>query len=377
MTAAREAQQEGTPPRRPLWWAVVLAVAVVVVAPGGVWAAEMLTDSVEGQGRHAALASVRDAGITPGCLAGRSCPEATVQRDQTAPVMARLDALETQLADADARIGELEAANTALEGRVADLEATDRPDDAADPDPPTRPSSDHEVPCDEGGRCQDSALQQQVDALEDLLAGVTRADDAGGGDTLTFSGMNVQVVNGTASTDGSPNGLGNLIIGYNAARSGGTEPAVDRAGSHYLVVGDQHHWTSYGGILAGVSNTASGLWASVTGGSSNTASGTRASVTGGSNNTASGGHASVTGGFANTASNVVSSVTGGDSNTASGDRSSVAGGFENTASDSAASVAGGRGNTASGRFTSVAGGRDGSVAGQYDSRIGNTDFPDS
>jgi hypothetical protein len=38
------------------------------------------------------------------------------------------------------------------------------------------------------------------------------------GDTLLFDGMNVQVANGTGTTDGEPNGTGNLIVGYDIAR---------------------------------------------------------------------------------------------------------------------------------------------------------------
>lgn len=41
--------------------------------------------------------------------------------------------------------------------------------------------------------------------------------------------------------------LGNVIIGYNAQRT----TAATRTGSHYLVVGDQHEWTGYGGIFNG------------------------------------------------------------------------------------------------------------------------------
>ncbi len=191
------------------------------------------------------------------------------------------------------------------------------------------------------------ALESQVDGLQTTLDGVTRTS-VDGRDTLRFEAMNLQLVNGTGTTDGTPNGEGNLIIGYNTPRPfGETDPAVHRAGSHYLIVGDRHHWTRFGGIVAGLKNTASGDWASVTGGDSNTASGIAASVTGGANNTASGAVASVSGGVIN------------------------------TASGSGASVTGGSANLASGFAASVSGGRDGTVFDSYDSRIGNTDFPDS
>ena len=158
-------------------------------------------------------------------------------------------------------------------------------------------------------QAQVAALSAEVDALQAMLAGVTRD-----GSTLLLTGMNLQVVNGTGSTSGTPNSLGNVIIGYNEDNaSGGTEA---RTGSHYLILGVDNDWTSYGGIVAGGGNTASGDYASVTGGAENTASGPGASVTGGDFNTASGNFASVTGGQSNTAGGNNSSVTGGRNNTA-------------------------------------------------------------
>ena len=56
-----------------------------------------------------------------------------------------------------------------------------------------------------------SALQSQVSALQTLLGGVTRLTDASGYDTLRFSAMNVQVVNGTNNTQVA-NGLGNVLV---------------------------------------------------------------------------------------------------------------------------------------------------------------------
>lgn len=170
-------------------------------------------------------------------------------------------------------------------------------------------------------RAQIAELKQTVAAQQALLNGVSR-ETVDGNKTLRFSGMNVQVVNGTGTTDGEPNKLGNLIVGYN----GQPFTPVSRTGSHYLVIGDRHQWTRYGGILAGFQNTASGAWASVSGGIFNTAGGNTASVSGGFGNTASGNTASVSGGYENTASGSWSSVSGGVVNTASGARSSILGG---------------------------------------------------
>lgn len=237
-----------------------------------------------------------------------------------------------------------------------------------------------------------ATLQTQVAALTALFQdNVSRS-----GNDIIFSGVNVRVVNGTGTTDGTPNGLGNMIVGYNEVRGAGD----DRSGSHNLVVGSQNNYASYGGLVAGylntlsdiyasvsggINNTASGGFSSISGGSNNTASGVRSSVSGGIDNKASGGFSSVCGGSTNTADGYCSSITGGESNmtgsnytsvtggshnianrsfavvsagaynTASGDKSSVSGGLYNTASGFGASVSGGLSNTAANDFTSVVG----------------------
>ncbi len=68
---------------------------------------------------------------------------------------------------------------------------------------------------------------------------------------IRIVGANVQIVSGTGVTndEGDLTGLGNLIIGYNDGD--GTE---DRTGSHNLIVGDGHDWTSYGSTVLGKEN---------------------------------------------------------------------------------------------------------------------------
>jgi hypothetical protein len=61
------------------------------------------------------------------------------------------------------------------------------------------------------------ALKKTVQQLTRLLAGVTRKNDE-----ITFSGVNLHLVNGNQATDAAPNGLGNLIVGYNEAPAGPT-----------------------------------------------------------------------------------------------------------------------------------------------------------
>ena len=176
------------------------------------------------------------------------------------------------------------------------------------------------------------------------------------GDDIYITGANLHIVNGTGTTHGATNSVGNLIIGYNEER---TLPMDinDRTGSHMLVVGKEHNYSSYGGIVVGFGNTTGGAYSSVSGGHRNTASGLESSVSGGTGNTANAHAASVSGGQLNKASDFASSVSGGQNNTASGRSSSVSGGRFNTASDFESSVSGGENNRASGEASSVSGGR--------------------
>ena len=179
--------------------------------------------------------------------------------------------------------------------------------------------------------------------------------------TIRFTGVNVQIVNGLGATNGNPddpnslgrvgepptstNALGNLIVGYNEERPRPDNLIDIRTGSHNIVVGQRHNYSSFGGLVGGRSNTISGAYSSVSGGSSNEASGFHSSVSGGTSNTASGHWSSVSGGVGNTASGPESSVSGGGRNTASGVASSVSGGDRNTASGVVSTVSGGRGVT--------------------------------
>lgn len=226
-----------------------------------------------------------------------------------------------------------------------------------------------------------TALQERVGELESLLAGVTRRQ-VDGRDTLQFSGMNLQVVNGAGST-AERNGVGNLILGYNTPPPF-TAPTT-RVGSHYLVVGDGHDWMGHGGIVAGmrnkslhgggsvlggVDNTAIGAWATVSGGEGNVAGGGLATVAGGSGNSAAGNHSSVSGGYRNIASGNWASVSGGDENRASGDWSAVSGGWANVALGSWSSVLGGDHNWAVSGRSSVSGGTGNRAEGTLSSVLG-------
>lgn len=198
-------------------------------------------------------------------------------------------------------------------------------------------------------------LQKQANANANKLYHFSRV-----GNDIFITGANLHVVNGTGSTDGKPNFLGNIIIGYNEERGGGEDL---RSGSHMLVVGEGLNYGGFGGIVAGYYNEATGNFASITGGGYSTASGDGSSVSGGSYNTASGIGSSVSGGNDNTASSDYSSISGGDFNEASGYISSVSGGQGNNASGDFASVSGGSANTATGESSSVSGGSSNTAQG--------------
>jgi len=205
-------------------------------------------------------------------------------------------------------------------------------------------------------------LMDRVQELEAKLACLSKD-----GDNVVFEKCNVYIRNGSGKTDGAMNGLGNLIIGYNET----TGENLKRTGSHNLVIGPQHAYTSFGGLVAGRENTISAPYASVTGGRLNTASGLGACVSGGSVNTASKDFASVSGGKSNEATGLNASVSGGTSNSAPGDFSSVMGGSDNAASGFAASISGGSGNVAKGNYTSVSGGKQRDAVEQDSWRGGN------
>ncbi|MCP4136459.1 MAG: hypothetical protein GY754_36155 [bacterium] len=192
--------------------------------------------------------------------------------------------------------------------------------------------------------------------LSEVFSGVSRT-----GDTIVFSGVNVQILNGTGSTDGEVNGLGNLVIGYNESRTYGN----DRTGSHNMVVGQYNNFLSYGGIAAGYYNTISGWFSCVSGGSYNNSGGNFSSVSGGSYNTADGYSSGVSGGMNNTASGMHSSVSGGSRNSAVNLHSSVSGGVYNTARGQSSSVSGGMENSANGLSSAISGGRSNSVDSDY------------
>jgi len=234
-------------------------------------------------------------------------------------------------------------------------------------------------------------LQARVTQLEALLAHFTVE-----GNNLVLSGMNLQIINGEGST-GTVNGLGNLIVGYDETDvNKNDEPIDDKTGSHNLVIGAEHTYTSFGAIVAGADNVSEAPGASVLGGSSNTASGENAVVVSGTENEAQGddsavlsGNNNITdedadeaaiaagafnrtfaldsfvgGGLSNHTRGFASSITGGEFNRTEFERTSVTGGHDNVAAAPDSTVSGGAYNRAEGFAATVSGGTNRTIDGQ-------------
>ena len=169
------------------------------------------------------------------------------------------------------------------------------------------------------------------------------------GPNIFFTGANLHVVDGSGYTDdngGTLTGLGNLIVGYDEQGQDEFASPTTTTGSHNIVCGFDNSFSSYGGFVAGWSNSISGTCSSVTGGIWNAAIGNDSTVGGGESDVASGILSWVGGGQANTASGEFSAVSGGYSNKATGENASVTGGGRNTASGQDASISGGGGYSA-------------------------------
>lgn len=115
--------------------------------------------------------------------------------------------------------------------------------------------------------------------------------DAGGkANPILFEGCNIEINDGSGST-ATVNGLGNLTVGYDETRGSGQD---QRAGSHNVVVGSRHNFSSHGGLVLGYQSETSASYATVKGDSENVASGACAAIAGGRANRASGAYGSVT-----------------------------------------------------------------------------------
>jgi hypothetical protein len=100
-----------------------------------------------------------------------------------------------------------------------------------------------------------AVLEGAIQSINEKLACVSPNSDY---NNVYFEGCNVHVRNTTGATTNT-DGFGNLIVGYD-------EGDGDKTGSHNLVVGARHTYSSYGGLVAGFSNSVTIPYGSVLGG---------------------------------------------------------------------------------------------------------------
>lgn len=185
-----------------------------------------------------------------------------------------------------------------------------------------------------------SSLNTRLIAVETKTAPLSYNDT---NKLLRITGANVQIIDGTGSTNSSSL-VGNLIVGYNGERGSGNV----RTGSHNLILGDANNYAGSANIVSGSSNEVNSDYAAVIGGRGNTVSGDSGAILSGFSNTVTGQNATISGGAFNFSTGLTSSVSGG---------------LENQATNTGASVSGGNANVASGQVSSVSGGINRSATG--------------
>jgi hypothetical protein len=139
------------------------------------------------------------------------------------------------------------------------------------------PSDNHPtLPLEQDDRV--SQLEQRIAHLEATILTLTRGIEVNKGDghlhitgDVVIESGNLYVQNGTGSTAQQQNGKGNVIIGYNEepTRDVHASPIGERTGSHNLVIGQGHTFTSHSGIVSGKENYLSANYAAIIAGQEN------------------------------------------------------------------------------------------------------------
>jgi hypothetical protein len=166
-------------------------------------------------------------------------------------------------------------------------------------------------------------LATRMTAVETKTQFITTDGNATTGGNMYFTRANLHVRSGSGFTTGAVNGLGNLILGYNEVSGASGD---ERRGSHNLVIGSFHDYTSYAGFVGGTNNRITGSFACVITGERNQATGVQAAVLTGYENAANRTGGAILSGTNHTVSGNDACVVGGISNIASGERSVVGGG---------------------------------------------------
>ena len=79
-------------------------------------------------------------------------------------------------------------------------------------------------------------------ALETKLLPVSAAQSGSTVTDVYYTNVNLHIRSGAGATNGPINGRGNLIVGYDE------ENGDPRTGSHNLVIGRYHSYSSFGGL---------------------------------------------------------------------------------------------------------------------------------
>lgn len=200
------------------------------------------------------------------------------------------------------------------------------------------------------------------------------------GPHVIFEGVNLHLQNGSGGSfgegfisDNPPNGLGNLIIGYDGVyryESRPLEPG-DRRGSHNVVIGNGNAFSGISSIVQGWCNIVRGQYSAAIAGDNNEAGGWSAVIGGWYNIAAEGAESVIIGGYQNQSTGTGSVITGGHENIANGHSAVVSGGVNNSASGNASTISGGQNNSATGNWSSVSGGFERQAIGDHDWAAGS------
>lgn len=295
----------------------------------------------------------------------------------------RIATLEAAVNTLQATVAALQTENTALMNRVTALEAIDAGQRLSDLEDDllftlTKANS-NEIRI---IGIEKSDAQKLGDYLE--IIDTSPADTAALlGPVVRITGANLQVVNGSGNQD-TPNGLGNLLIGYNKFGAAPTKEfcsdgqyrdqadceAASRtwaplqgSGSHNLIGGYYNSFTQTGGIVFGNTSIINRRQASVLGGTSGESAGFGSVILAGTGHTVTGGGSVILGGLQNEIRLTSSLIVGGSMNKIGTDTSGPAsgagvilGGTLNTIGDGfTPAIVGGQQNTASHNFSVILG----------------------
>lgn len=211
-------------------------------------------------------------------------------------------------------------------------------------------------------RAQNAQQQLAIQQLQNLLSCVIKI-----GNDVILEGCNLHIRNAQGQTD-TTDDTGNLIIGYNEDLTIGDGSL--RTGSHNLVIGMDHRYTSWGTIVHGTGHHTSNTNSAAIGGSFNRPQGVGSVIVSGSENVVTSNHAVIVGGTFNDAGGSHSVITGGESNSTHAYGTLISGGFANEADGNWGAVIGGQGNQAMTGYSVVVGGQGNETWGQHSTVTG-------